>query len=162
MGVVSNVMVSLNWDKVTWECDGVLVEKHFTLFAERDTVLPLVDCSGVAMVLDYKEYGRDSMVVFNADGSLRFKAKLPDFIDDGNFRSVKYSVLERFSMRLPKYIKNSFSGKLKYSDPKLICIASKNVAESEIKYSFDPSVYFYSCVVNEQTGECGKWSKYSF
>ncbi len=90
MSVISNVMRAVDYSKITWECDGVLVEKHLALAKYYAKVVVLKDCSGIAIVLDEDKYGSENAVIFNADGSLRFKLQMPDFIEDGYFYSLSH------------------------------------------------------------------------
>jgi hypothetical protein len=61
---------------VKWELeDGTIVQKHYQLPA--GSVCVLIDRSGVAIVEPYEEVGKRNAVIYDEDGSERFRLDLP-------------------------------------------------------------------------------------
>lgn len=60
---------------VSWFYDGRLVNKTYR-FPVRSAV-PLKDGTGIAIVEPFEEKGRENAVVFNGDGTERFRLKFP-------------------------------------------------------------------------------------
>lgn len=66
---------AVNSPIVSWICNGFLVRKKYR-FPVRSAIL-LIDGTGVAVVEPFEERGRDNGVVFNGDGTVRFRLKFP-------------------------------------------------------------------------------------
>jgi len=66
-----------NYDSkvVSWEFKGEIIHKEYE-FPIRSAIV-LDDASGVAVVEPFEAIGRDNAVVFNADGSERFRLAFP-------------------------------------------------------------------------------------
>ncbi|MBN1910399.1 MAG: hypothetical protein JW818_11710 [Pirellulales bacterium] len=60
---------------VIWDCDGERIEKAYR--GPVTSVCPLRDGDGLALVEPIDETGPNNAVVFNADGTVRFRVKPP-------------------------------------------------------------------------------------
>jgi hypothetical protein len=72
---ISKFAWTLHSRTATWECGGVEIRKSYAN-PIRSAVL-LRDASGVAIVEPFQEAGLNNAVVFNADGSERFRLSFP-------------------------------------------------------------------------------------
>jgi hypothetical protein len=72
-------MTDFEWNfdspTVSWMHNGKSIVKQYR-FPIRSAV-PLRDATGVAVVEPFEEKGRDNAVVFNADGTERFRLRFP-------------------------------------------------------------------------------------
>jgi hypothetical protein len=75
MNLISDFIWVLNSLVVRWLCNGKPIEKTYS--HPIRSAIPLADLSGVAVVESSKDAGRNNAVVFNGDGSERFRLKFP-------------------------------------------------------------------------------------
>lgn len=75
MNTATDFKWPLNSPRISWLFNGCLVNKTYR-FPVRSAIL-LDDGTGVAVVEPFEEKGRDNAVVFNSDGTERFRLKFP-------------------------------------------------------------------------------------
>jgi hypothetical protein len=86
---------NVNSRTVRWMHSGKSIVKQYD-FPIRSAV-PLRDATGVAVVEPFEEKGRDNVVVFNADGSERFRLRFPLPEPHGNCFDQMYYVRDKLT-----------------------------------------------------------------
>ena len=76
--------------------DGKRIAKSYK-FPIRSAV-PLRDETGVAIVEPFEEKGRDNAVVFNSDGTERFRLRFPMPEPHGNCFDQMYYILDKLTV----------------------------------------------------------------
>jgi hypothetical protein len=95
MNTITDFKWAFNSPSVNWICNGRLVSKTYR-FPVRNAV-PLKDGTGVAVVEPFDEKGRENAVVFNGDGTERFRLKFPLPEPYGNCFDQIYYVGEKLT-----------------------------------------------------------------
>jgi hypothetical protein len=95
MKALSNFRWDYDSKVVLWECCGKNISKEYE-FPIRSAVM-LDDGSGVAVVEPFETSGRNNAVVFNSDGSERFRLTFPLPEPYGNCYDQMYYVSDKLT-----------------------------------------------------------------
>ena len=80
----------------TWECEGLEIRKSYA--NPIRSAVPLQDGSGAVIVEPFQEAGLNNAIIFNADGSERFRLSFPEPASRGYGYDQAYHINEALNV----------------------------------------------------------------